>query len=86
MIESSAQPEFRDGDINGLAPERQSARSPKRKWPHYRIVSVFHRRCEYFFLWNRHNPLKSPDSDEEIQGNPNHFPWSGLVWLGVSLV
>jgi hypothetical protein len=32
-----------------------------------------------FFIWIRCNPLKSPDSDEGIQGNPSIFPWFSLV-------
>jgi len=32
-----------------------------------------------FFSWIAHNPLKSPESDEEIQGNPSRF---FLVFLG----
>jgi hypothetical protein len=35
-----------------------------------------------FFIWIRCNPLKSPDSDERIQGNPSIFPWFYLVQLG----
>src|SRR5208337_1792665 len=41
---------------------------------------------EFFLLWNPRNPLKSPESDEEIQENPSPFPWFGLVWLGPALV
>jgi hypothetical protein len=28
-------------------------------------------RNEEFFIWNRDNPLKSPDSDESNQANPS---------------
>jgi hypothetical protein len=35
-----------------------------------------------FFLWFAHSPLKSPKSDEGIQGIPNPFSWFGLVSLG----
>jgi hypothetical protein len=28
-----------------------------------------------FFIWIRHNPLKSPESAKGIQGNPSSFPW-----------
>ena len=35
-----------------------------------------------FFIWIRRNPLKSPDSAEEIQGNPRIFPWFYLDFLG----
>jgi hypothetical protein len=34
-----------------------------------------------FLIWMLRNPLKSPESDEEIQGNPSPFSWSGLDWL-----
>jgi hypothetical protein len=44
-----------------------------------------------FFLWNRRKSLKSPDSDERIQGNPSIFDlvflgfvWSGLVLFGLA--
>jgi hypothetical protein len=30
---------------------------------------------EQFFIWIRCNPLKSPDSAKEIQGNASNFPW-----------
>ena len=43
----------------------------------------------YFFLWIARNPLKSPESDEEIQKkskriqeNPSPLPWFFLVGLG----
>jgi hypothetical protein len=32
-----------------------------------------------FFIWIRHNPLKSPESAKGIQGNASHFPWIYLV-------
>jgi hypothetical protein len=48
---------------------------------------------QIFLLWNPRNPLKSPDSDERIQGNPRvfglvflGFPWSGLVRLGLAWI
>ena len=34
-----------------------------------------------FFIWIRHNPLKSPDSTKGIQGNPRNFPWFSLHFL-----
>src|SRR5271166_5281535 len=34
-----------------------------------------------FLAWIARNPLKSPESDEGIQGNPSPFSWSGLDWL-----
>lgn len=39
-----------------------------------------------FLLGFARNPLKSPESDEEIQENPRLFPWFFLVWLGLALV
>src|SRR5271157_1378791 len=36
---------------------------------------------ESFLVWIARNPLKSPESDEEIQENPSPFFWSGLVWI-----
>ena len=47
------------------------------------VVEALVRGVEIFFVWNRHNPLKSPESDEGIQENPRKIPWSGLVRLGV---
>src|SRR5208337_1654755 len=41
--------------------------------------------CGVFFIWTAGNPLKSPESDEEIQENPSLFSWSGLVWLWFGL-
>jgi hypothetical protein len=38
--------------------------------------------AEDFFIWIRRNPLKSPNSAKEIQGNPSLFPWFSLVFLG----
>jgi hypothetical protein len=35
-----------------------------------------------FFIWNRRNPLKSPDSAKGIQGNPSFFVWIPLDFLG----
>ena len=35
-----------------------------------------------FFIWIRCNPLKSPDSAKENQGNASFFPWISLVFLG----
>ncbi len=34
-----------------------------------------------FLIWIARNPLKSPGSDEGIQGNPSPLPWSGLDGL-----
>jgi hypothetical protein len=34
-----------------------------------------------FFIWIRHNPLKSPVSAKEKQGNPSLFAWFYLVFL-----
>jgi hypothetical protein len=34
-----------------------------------------------FLIWIRCNPLKSPDSAKEKQGNPSLFPWFYLVLL-----
>jgi hypothetical protein len=31
-----------------------------------------------FFTWIRGNPLKSPDSAKEKQGNPSFFVWFSL--------
>lgn len=39
-------------------------------------------RRRIFFIWIRGNPLKSPDSTKEIQGNPSYFPWIYLDLLG----
>jgi hypothetical protein len=36
---------------------------------------------EFFYFFAR-NPLKSPDSDEQNQGNPSNFAWFYLVLLG----
>ena len=38
-----------------------------------------------FFIWIRRNPLKSPDSTKEIQGNPSYFPWIYLDLAWISL-
>src|SRR5580704_1807710 len=38
-------------------------------------------RAANFFIWIRHNPLKSPDSTKGIQGNPRNFPWFSLHFL-----
>jgi hypothetical protein len=35
-----------------------------------------------FFIWIRCNPLKSPDSAKEEQGNASFFPWFSLDCLG----
>ena len=34
------------------------------------------------FVFFARNPLKSPESAKEIQGNPSIFPWNSLVFLG----
>jgi hypothetical protein len=39
-------------------------------------------RGKKFFIWIRRNPLKSPDSAKEIQGNPSDFPCFYLDLLG----
>jgi hypothetical protein len=39
-----------------------------------------------FFIWNRRNPLKSPDSAKGIQGNPSFFVWIPLDFLGFSWI
>src|SRR5271166_6192128 len=39
-----------------------------------------------FLLWLGRNPLKSPESYEEIQENPSLFSWSRLVSLGLTWV
>jgi hypothetical protein len=39
-------------------------------------------RGEDFFTWIRGNPLKSPDSAKEKQGNPSFFAWFYLDLLG----
>jgi hypothetical protein len=36
------------------------------------------------FIWIRRNPLKSPDSAKEKQGNPSLFAWFYLVLLAFS--
>jgi hypothetical protein len=36
-----------------------------------------------YFIWIRRNPLKSPDSAKEIQGNPSFFPWIYLHFLSL---
>jgi hypothetical protein len=38
-----------------------------------------------FLTWTARNPLKSPESDEEIQENPSPFSWSGVDWLWFGL-
>jgi hypothetical protein len=38
-------------------------------------------RLDFFYFFAR-NPLKSPDSDEQNQGNPRGFAWSYLDLLG----
>ena len=38
-----------------------------------------------FFIWTARNPLKCPELDERIQGNPSLFSWSGLDWLRFGL-
>jgi hypothetical protein len=35
-----------------------------------------------FFIFFARNPLKSPDSDEQNQGNPSKLAWFYLVLLG----
>jgi hypothetical protein len=35
-----------------------------------------------FFIWIRCNPLKSPDSAKEKQGNASFFAWIYLDFLG----
>jgi hypothetical protein len=35
-----------------------------------------------FLIWIRRNPLKSPESTKEKQGNPSLFAWICLVLLG----
>jgi hypothetical protein len=40
---------------------------------------------ENFFIWNRRNPLKSPNSAKGIQGNPSFFVWISLDCLGIYL-
>src|SRR5208337_1805396 len=39
-----------------------------------------------FFLWIARNPLKSPESDEEIQENPRKSKPVSLVFLGLAWV
>jgi hypothetical protein len=39
-----------------------------------------------FFIWIRCNPLISPDSAKEIQGNPSFFLWFFLNFLWIYLV
>jgi hypothetical protein len=34
-----------------------------------------------FFIWIRRNPLKSPDSAKEMQGNARIFSWFSLDFL-----
>jgi hypothetical protein len=38
---------------------------------------------ENFFIWNRRNPLKSPNSAKGIQGNPSFFclDFRRLSWI-----
>jgi hypothetical protein len=36
------------------------------------------------FIWIRRNPLKSPDSAKEKQGNASLFAWFYLVFLAFS--
>jgi hypothetical protein len=43
------------------------------------------RRREDFFIWIRRNPLKSPESTKEIQGNASFFPWFCLDFLAFIL-
>jgi hypothetical protein len=38
-------------------------------------------RAKDFFIWIRHNPLKSPESAKGIQGNASLFPWIYLLLL-----
>src|SRR5271165_5344438 len=38
-----------------------------------------------FLIWTAGKPLKRPESDEEIQENPNPFSWSGLAWIWFGL-
>jgi hypothetical protein len=37
-------------------------------------------RCDFFIFFGR-NPLESPDSAKEIQGNARNFPWIYLELL-----
>jgi hypothetical protein len=60
--------------------------SPSEKERNYRPRPFECRpRQEDFFIWIRRNPLKSPESTKEIQGNPSFFPWFYLDLLGFIL-
>jgi hypothetical protein len=48
-----------------------------------RFAHNLRRESDFFYFFAR-NPLKSPDSDEQIQGNPSNFAWFCLVLLGRS--
>jgi hypothetical protein len=45
------------------------------------ILATAQQRKRFFIFFPR-NPLKSPDSAKEIQGNASFFPWIYLVLLG----
>jgi hypothetical protein len=78
--QSSSKPEFRNDAING--PKVHCHRNRALSQSRHVLLQAGN-----FFLWNRHNPLKSPDSDEGIQGNPNRFSlvFLGLAWFGLEL-
>jgi hypothetical protein len=60
---------------------RQAAGSRKEKQPSETFCTQLETRVDFFYFFAR-NPLKSPDSDEQIQGNPSNLAWFYLDSLG----
>jgi hypothetical protein len=74
-----------------LANEETNGACSTRTRTKLQILVVMNRWGEIFLLVNRRNSLKSPDPDEEIQGNPRIFSlvflgflWFRLVCLGLA--
>src|SRR6516225_2130251 len=57
-----------------------AARQKERKGPET-VCTQLETRVDFFYFFAR-NPLKSPDSDEQNQGNPSIFAWIYLVSIG----
>jgi hypothetical protein len=77
--------------VDGNGPAQRVSMSRRQRGPGEKERGYRPRRIECrpgredFFIWIRHNPLKSPESAEEIQGNASFFPWIPLDFLAFIL-
>jgi hypothetical protein len=69
------------------SPDQGVARRWGREAMRDRVLETFctqlETRVDFFYFFAR-NPLKSPDSDEQIQINPSYFAWIYLDLFGRS--